>query len=59
MIEMFHRIMQGGLTRDEARREREKSSQDRSGTAVHLSIRATGGNVQVPDSVQEESCFTR
>jgi len=22
MIEMFHRIMQGGLTRDEARRER-------------------------------------
>ncbi len=27
--------------------------------SVHFSIRATRGNVQVPDSIQEESCFAR
>jgi len=56
MIEMFHRIMQGGLTRDEARRDAEKSSQDRSGHSRSSFNSSHRGNVQVPDSVQEESC---
>jgi len=60
MIEMFHRIMQGGLTRDEARRERrEEHAGPQRPQPFIFSIRASDGNLQVPDSVQEEPRFAR
>jgi len=59
MIEMFHRIMQGGLTRDEARRERREEHTGPQRPQPFIFNSSASGDVQVPNSVQEESCFAR
>ncbi len=60
MVETIQRIMQGGLTRDEARRERQEACRRAAeAAAISVSVRAGRRGIQVQNSVQEEPRYAR
>jgi len=58
MAEMLHRILQGGLTRDEARRDAKKSRGGPQRPQPFIfHFEPQNESFKFPDSVQEEPCF--
>ena len=59
MQEAIHRIAQAGLTRDEARRERQEEQLRSAPAAVHLQLSPGERDVQAAHPVPQEQCLAR